>query len=104
MPRMRCEMEAGNRPGGRESGSCKGAPLYEMGEVGKVREVYVYVKDTSMRELLAHICISIGDYPTFGKQADAVMDLLKKHGWLKKGVYKLYKDGINLKVQEDNNG
>jgi len=98
MPRMRCEMEAGSRTGGREFASARGSsPIYRTDGTEPIRsqsKPYEYVEDTSMKEQIAHIlCTS---YPTYGHQVDAIIGLLRERKWLKRGVYKLYKDNVNL--------
>jgi len=97
MPRMRCEMEAGSRTGGRESASSRGSsPIYRRDgtEPSMPSKSYEYIEDTSMREKLAHVLCQ--GYPTFGDEADAVIELFRVNKWLKKGVLGIYKSHINL--------
>jgi len=97
MPRMRCEMEAGSRTGGRESGSLRGSsPIFRTDGTRPVRDSksYEYIKDTSMQEKIAEVVCEV--YPTYGAEADAVIELFRVNKWLKKGVLKLYKSHVNL--------
>uniref|UniRef100_A0A6M3KYD6 Uncharacterized protein n=1 Tax=viral metagenome TaxID=1070528 RepID=A0A6M3KYD6_9ZZZZ len=97
MPRMRCEMEAGSRTGGRESASARGSsPIYRRDGTEPIisSKSYEYIRDTSMKEKLAHVLCKV--YPTYGDEADAVIELLRVNKWLKKGVLKIYKSNINL--------